>query len=143
LNRETIYAALFAKVSGIAGVKSSSRRLKHYQDVSPADQPALFQRQVNEDFIRARGLPIKLNMKAELYLYVNTAGDSAVAPSTILNPLVDAIDAALAPSPGPENTQTLGGLVSHCWIGGAIEIFEGVLGDQAVVIIPIEMLATE
>ena len=45
-----------------------------------------------------------------------------------------AADAAL------RNVQTLGGLVSDCWISGKIETDEGALGGQAVAIIPIEMI---
>jgi hypothetical protein len=32
--------------------------------------------------------------------------------------------------------------VKHCWISGAIETDEGVLGGQAVAIVPIEILVT-
>ena len=61
-------------------------------------------------------------------------------PSTILNGLVDAVAAALAPEPA-SNKQTLGGLVQHVWIDGAIVTDEGVLADQAVAIIPITLKA--
>jgi hypothetical protein len=58
-----------------------------------------------------------------------------VLPAIALNQLVDAIELALSPGPAFEE-QTLGGLVSHCRIVGEIETDEGVLGDQAVAIIP-------
>jgi len=40
--REAIYAALFALAHGSAGFVTSSRRLRHWTDVAPAEQPALF-----------------------------------------------------------------------------------------------------
>jgi hypothetical protein len=83
-------------------------------------------------------MPEKRTMTFDLYVYVNT-GDNDYPPSQIMNSIIDAIDSALAPS-GPNDTQTLGGLVSHCWIAGTIETDEGALGDQGVAIIPIEII---
>ncbi|HXP74621.1 MAG TPA: hypothetical protein VN823_10790 [Stellaceae bacterium] len=56
-----------------------------------------------------------------------------------MNPLLDAIETALAPDL-VTNVQSLGGLVAHCWIAGKVETDEGVLGGQAVAIVPIEIL---
>jgi hypothetical protein len=54
---------------------------------------------------------------------------------------LDALEAALAPSP-VTGIQTLGlpGMVRHVTISGKVETDEGVLGDQAVAIVPIEIL---
>jgi hypothetical protein len=138
--REPIYAALFQLVSAIPGVTTASRRLKHWADVPPADQPALFQVQKGETVTDRRGLPPKRVLAVELFLYAQSGGDPGIAPAQILNPLIDAIEAALAPDGPPPAVQNLGGLVSHAWIEGRIETDEGVLGDQAVAIIPIHLL---
>jgi hypothetical protein len=45
----------------------------------------------------------------------------------------------LAPSP-VSGVQTLGGLVSHCWIEGEIEQFPGVLDGIAKAIVPVKIL---
>jgi len=63
-----------------------------------------------------------------------------VVPSVQINQILDELEAALAPPPGPSFKQTLGGLVEHCWINGEIQTDEGTLGNQAVAIIPIRML---
>jgi hypothetical protein len=68
---------------------------------------------------------------------VKTAKDPQAAPSTILNPLMDAVQNALAPDDPKLERCTLGGLVEHCWIEGRVETDEGALGDQAVAIVPI------
>ncbi|MDB5361149.1 MAG: hypothetical protein JWO51_2446 [Rhodospirillales bacterium] len=137
--RETIQAALFQRLAAIPGFATSSRRLKHWTDVAPAEQPALFQVQKGESRTARTGQPPARRLSVELFIYVTTSADPAAAPAQIMNPLLDAIEAALAPDPG-RLTQSLGGLVEHAWIAGRIVSDEGLLGDQAVAIVPIEIL---
>ncbi len=136
MTREPIYAALFAKLQGSAGFVTSSRRLKHWDDVPGTAQPALFQSQKRENVSGTPGLNQVKVFAVDVYIYANTRGDKSISPGEILNPLIDAVEAAMAPDQ-ISNKQTLGGIVQHAWIDGAIETDEGVLGDQAVCIIPI------
>lgn len=138
MNREAIYGALLAKVSTAAGFVTASRRLRHWSDVAAAEQPALFQVQKTETVRRETGLPPKWSLGVDLFVYAH-APDDATSATTAINPLLDAIEATLAPDPF-SNMQTLGGLVAHCWIAGKVETDEGVLGGQAVAIVPIEIL---
>lgn len=137
---EPIYAALFAKVDKMPGLLTSSRKMKHWADVPAKQQPALFMIQGGETPEQVRGLPAKWRLKAELYLYVNPGEGKSVIPSQVMNPLIGAIRNALAVDNVVANACTLGGLVSHCWIAGEIEVYDGVLGDQAVAVVPIEIL---
>lgn len=139
MTREPIYEALFAKLSAIPGLVTTSRRLQHWSDVQPAAQPALFQAEGPEKQEPRKGLPAKVTLRCDIYLYVNTGNDLTVTPGTTINPLMDAIEAALAPDPATL-FQTLGGTVSHCWIEGDIVTDEGVLGAQAIKIIPVFIL---
>lgn len=139
MTREPIYEALFAKLTAIPGLVTTSRRLQHWSDVPAAAQPALFQTQKRELQTARKGFPAKVTLQCEVYLYVNTGNDLTVTPATTLNPLMDAIDAALAPDP-VTMFQTLGGTVSHCWIEGEIITDEGMLGPQGVAIIPVNIL---
>lgn len=139
MTREPVYAALFALLSGAAPFVTASRRLRHWSDVGPAEQPALFVVQKSETAERRAGLPAKWRASADVYVYAH-APDDETAPATVLNPLLDAIEAALAPQSA---VQTLGGLAAHAWIAGKIETDEGVLGGQAVAIVPIEMLVAD
>lgn len=139
MSREAIHAALFRLVSGAANFVTVSRRLRHWGDVAAAEQPALFQIQKSETAKQRRGLPPLWTLSVDLFLYAH-APDELIPPSTVLNPLLDAVEAALAPDP-IDLVQTLGGLVSHCWIDGKIETDEGVLGGQAVAIVPVAILA--
>jgi hypothetical protein len=142
-SRETIYAALFTLLSSSAEFRTASRKLVHWSDVGPEEHPAIFQRQVSEDRISQRGVPPKIQLRVEIYVYVHTLAqqlDPAVTPAQLMNPLLDALDAALAVDDMSNNVLTLGGLVSHCWVDGKTENFEGLIGDQAVAIIPISIL---
>ena len=84
--------------------------------------------------------PIVWTLYADFYVYVHSS-DPYLAPATLLNPLLDALEAALAPSPAT-GVQHLGlpTMVQHAYIAGKVETDEGVLGDQAIAILPIEIL---
>lgn len=140
MTREPIYAALFAKLQAAASFKTTSRRLKHFSDVPAIDQPALYVAQRSESATTVPGQPTVWTMNVDVYLYVNNRGDQNVIPSTLINPLIDAVAASLAPNP-IDNKCTLGGLVQHAWIEGQIQTDEGVLGDQAVAVIPVVIKA--
>ena len=94
MSRETIYAALFALVSGLPGVAFASRRLKHWSDVAPALQPALFMVQKREQPREQRGLPTHWTFTLDLYLYAHSGADPNAIPAQALNGLIDALEAA-------------------------------------------------
>ena len=139
--RETIYAALFALVAGAADFATTARRLRHWSELTPAEQPALLMLQKTEvATVATLGAPTVWTLAVELYVYAHSS-DPYMTPATVLNPLVDAVEAALAPSP-VTGLQDLGlpAMVQHARIAGKIETDEGVLRDQAVAIIPVEIL---
>jgi hypothetical protein len=142
-NREAIYAALFAVVSASAPFVTMSRRLKHWGDLAMEQQPALFMAQKPEGVTQQKGLPSKHNLAVEFFVYAKTGEDESQIPATIINPLIDAIEAALAPDPvlGYFPLIVNGQTISHCWIDGQIDNDEGVLGSQALAIIPVRILA--
>ena len=117
------------------------RRLRHWSDVAPAEQPALFMAQKSEQAsVRKLGAPTVWTLAVDLYVYTHSS-DPYLAPATVLNPLLDAVEAALAPS-AATGVQDLGlpSQVQHAYISGKIETDEGVLGDHAVAIVPPEIL---
>lgn len=147
MTREQIYAELFRRVTKAgpgadALYRTMSRLLLHWDDVPPESQPALFQAQISEECLRVKGLPSKWLLRLHLFIYVNSGPnpEAVKSPAELLNPLLDAIEVALAPDDQDNATCTLGGLVSHCWISGTIETFEGTMGSQEVAIVPIEIL---
>ena len=140
MNREPIYAALFAKLFALktAGtVFECSRLLKHWSDCPNELMPAIYMAQAGEiGAHQLLGSPCKWDVNVKIYVYVMVADGSA--PGPILNPIIDAIELALLPVMG--SAQTLGGLVTSCYIDGAIETYEGTLGNKEVAIIPIKIL---
>ena len=124
--REPIYAALFDLAAGAAGFVSAERRLRHWSDVAPAEQPALFMTQKSEvASVKTLGAPTVWTLLVELYLYAHSS-DPYLSPATVLNPLVDAVEAALAPA-ATTGLQDLGlpSMVQHAMIAGKIETEEG------------------
>jgi hypothetical protein len=90
--------------------------------------------------VPALGAPPVWVLTNEIYVYAHSSEPYA-SPTAILNPLVDAIEAALAPL-AATGVQDLGlpDMVRHAAIAGKIAIDEGTIRDQAVAIIPIEIL---
>jgi hypothetical protein len=140
--REAIMQALFALVSGSASFVTASRRLQLWDSLQAGDKPAIFQYERGCEYKGAeRHLPPTVTITVELYIYTAPGTDSGVIPSSLLNPLIDAVDAALAPSK-VTGKQTLGGLVSHCWIDGKVMQDPGDLDGDGIAVIPIKILAT-
>ncbi len=139
--REAIHAALFNLLVGATGVNTppSSRRFKTWEQVDKVEMPALFTMQRQETAVYRRGLPIKWELMVDVFLYVTGGNDPDAVLSTQINQMLDAIETALQPQNGAD-TQTMGGLVYHCSIEGAVEVFEGVLDSLGVVIIPIKIV---
>ena len=141
IDREAIYSALWGLAGGAADFAAANRRLRHWTDVSPAEQPALFMSEKGGHAAQKRpGTPTQWTLYADFFVYVHSS-DPYAAPTTLLNPLIDALEAALAPSP-TTGLQQLGlpQMVQHAWIAGKVVTDEGVLGDQAVAVVPIEIL---
>jgi hypothetical protein len=139
MTREPIYAALFAKLEALktaGAIATCSRRLLHWNDVGDIAQPAVFMTQGNQAAShQSKALPFKWDLDVKIYVYVQAS--ELVAPAQVLNPILDAIEAILAPANGQQ--QTLGGLCDVCYIDGAIETFEGTLGTQEVAFIPVKI----
>lgn len=141
MKREQACQALYNKLAAIPAWKTISRKLKHWSDVPPIEQPACFIRQTNENYERTRGIPPKITLHFEVAVYA-MAPDPNDNPSSLQNELLDLIDDALAPDDPTVYTCTLGKNVSHCWIEGQVETDEGLLGQQTVAIIPVNILIT-
>jgi hypothetical protein len=141
VTREQIMTALFAVVSASPAFVTKSRRLQLWDTVSANNKPAIFMYE-RDDFYKGadRYLPPTVTMSVDLFIYTAPGTDSGITPISILNPLIDAIDAAL--KPGLNGRQTLGGLVSHCYIDGKIMKDPGDIDGDGIAVIPVKILAT-
>lgn len=92
-----------------------SREVIEVQRVPQGLQPCLMQYEFNEGWIYSgRGLVKKVWTVIFIIGTTHTKGQSGAA---ILNPMIDALEAALSPKDG-EDTQTLGGLVDNVQMVG-------------------------
>jgi len=140
MNREAIITALFSLVSTSASFATASRRLKLWSSMPSSEKPALFLVERGDNYVRAsEAVPEAVTMQLEIYIYTEAGKDQSIVPASVLNPLIDAVDTALAPSP-LTGLQTLGGLVSHCWIEGKIMKDAGDLDGDGVAVIPVKIL---
>jgi hypothetical protein len=143
ITREQISAAFFALVAGAADFTATSRRFVHWDQVNETQMPFLTMLKTGE--VRARqseGLPT-LTINAHVFIYMSAGMDPEDVPDTAMNSLLDALDAAVAPSGGDalnRNKQTLGGLVSHCYPLGSVFIDTGDIDGKAVAAIPFQIL---
>lgn len=138
--REAIYDALLAKLTLAGGTnfKTYTRRWKSAWDdpgAMLALLPMLVQWEDREEISysdnRGIGRIMTISMRLELYAKIpvgHTVGvpDKSTSGSSVLNPLLDVLDNALAPV-GMDGLQTLGGVVYDCRIEGEIV---KVLGDE-------------
>jgi hypothetical protein len=142
MNREAIQAALFtlitANTSGLSQVRLASRRLKPPQEVGAGNCPALFQIYKGETVEWTGMQPLKRIMHLELVLYAHS-GDRSFPTSSLLNPLLDALEQAFGAG-DPAQVQTLNGLARRVTINGKIETDEGLLGEYAYAIVPVDIL---
>ena len=143
LTREGIALALAEILTGIPGVTTFSRRWRKMENCAPEDQPFISLTPGREQPRNTQGL----NGVVWVFEFVVTIyayePDPAAAPASRLNPIMDALEAALRPAKGlPGQMQWLGdatGRIQHAWISGPVETDEGVLGPQAIAIVPIEV----
>lgn len=147
-NRETIYAALFAQlqtinanlVSGAPTVQVFGRRFVPH---ARADlQPAIYMIEVAERYAQpqARGIPNKVTLIAQLFIYTRDGADPNAVSATNLNKLLDSLDATIGPKNGME--QTLSELVHWTRIVERQSLYDAIKDvTQATTIVEVQMLA--
>lgn len=137
LQRESIYAPLFERLSLVAGFKTKSRILRHWNDVPEREQPALFMACTYQRPSYQMGRPVEWRLGAQVYIYAHT--DGRTPPGVVLNTLLDSVLGLFAFDNPMQNACTLGGLCLHAQPGD-VETDEGTLGSQAVAQFPIDIL---
>ena len=143
VTREQISVAFFDLIAGVANFTATSRRFVHWDQVNETQMPFLTMLKTGE--VRGRqteGLPT-LTINAHVFIYLSAGMDPEDVPDTAMNTLLDAIDAAVAPSGADAlngNKQTLGGLVSHCYPLGPVFVDTGDVDGKSVAAIPFQIL---
>lgn len=138
--REPIWTALFALLQTAPGFRTYSRRMKLWGDMSDAEKPSLILFTPTEQWV-STGLqnPQKTTLDATIFIYTIDGKDPTAVPIIAMNNLLDAVCGVLQPSPLYQN-QTLGGLVSNCWVEGEIYKEPGDLDGDGLAMIPLKIL---
>jgi hypothetical protein len=143
VTREQISAAFFNLIKGAASFTAASRRFVHWDQVNETQMPFLTMLKTSEMRNRqGEGLPA-LIINTHVFIYMSAGMDPEDVPDTAMNALLDAVDAAVAPSGADAiggNKQTLGGLVAHCYPLGPVFIDSGDTDGKAIAAIPFQIL---
>ena len=146
-SRESVYQALFNLCKTCPtptgqpwGV--TSRKLVHWSQVEPADQPAFFQHQLPQDASQPNLALAQWKYHSTIWIYyqADACRNPDEVPDTTLNNFLDNFEKTIDPIPGEK--QTLGRLpgVLHCHIDGTIYFDAGLEDQQAVIVIPIVVI---
>jgi hypothetical protein len=133
-------AAQIASSPPAAAFVSASMHFRQWSDVDAQQQPCLFLLRIVEDDDQQKAYGLnKYEFKYEAWIYARVDFQNLQAnPYCVLDPLIDAVDAAVKASPliGRNN---LGGIVDNCRIKGSTVIADGADDGQAVIRIPISV----
>jgi hypothetical protein len=150
VSRESIAAALLTLLQGVNAnitygpakfaAGNITRKGAIWSKTPPANQPALYQIQVAEHGTQTPTFGAeKWTLDFVLEIYALASEGSADVPDTLINAILDGIDKTLQPKP-PSIFQTLGGLVTNCWIEGEIIIGTGTISNQLMMLVPVRCL---
>lgn len=143
VTREQVAEALFSLLTNSAAYAYSSRRFQTWDTIQSVQKPALFMIEHNEHHIKQKLItPAVRTLDVDVYLFIASGLDPHATPITDLNNLVDAIDPTSGGvlAPGLDGRQTLGGLVTDCYLEGEIIKVPGDLDGQGVAILPIKVV---
>ena len=115
--REQVFAAVFQALQGIPGITSTSRRVTLSTQVADADLPRLMLWEEHEKTEQPGHVPAKRTWAASIVIFFRN-GDPDVPGSTILNPLIEGVEAAFPIDDFANQQCTLGGLVRWVQIMG-------------------------
>jgi hypothetical protein len=156
VTRNQIFQGLVALISPLVGtvitaadgrstvntmtVQSCVRNLIHWSKVDPAQQPCIFITSRTQQAETKPILPTKWTLHCAVWVYVRD--ESPNGPAAFMDDLLDKIEAKFKASRNGFGRVTLGELVYDCRINGSIDTDEGLLGPQAVAVIPVELVTS-
>lgn len=141
--RDRALEALAALVAGAYPWSTPpSRRLRLWSDVPRASRPCCFLFEGGrETYVWSNSAAPRRTISVQIFVYLD-AGDESVCGASQINDVMDALDAALAPSgmDAALGRQTLGGLVHSCRIDGAPFKDPGDLDGDALLVAPVKLV---
>lgn len=145
-SRESVWAAVFSAWStpllASGALATASRVVRHFSEVDRALMPAAYQLEKGEQWKRVRGMPPAIQMRGEILVYaVSAQNDDSNPQSTPINNILDSLQNSLG-DVSPDNNNTLAQTpgVQHIWIEDGVQIFEGILVNTSIAIVPVHIL---
>ena len=142
--RVTIVTALFNVLSGVSQFRYAKQRFASWDELSPnALFPALMLWEDGDNYEWRRDMLARIILRVRAIIFLSASADQNVAPVQDIDNLLDAIDAALQPSTGPDKMvgrQTLGNLVYTCRIEGEVIKASGDLDGISLLVVPIHII---
>jgi hypothetical protein len=139
--REQIMQALLAKLQASGEFATVSRRNRNPETIAAPNTPALILVGDSESYEGdTPSLPQKRRLHVDAIIYYDVGDDENAIPDSVINPLLDGIDAALAPDKPATNSCTLGDLVQSVRIIGKMIKAPGDKTGKGLAIVPIVIL---
>ena len=143
ITRNQIMDALLAQFEdNMTTVKFFERKFQEFsQTPMSGDMPILMLCKTKENYPpRAiKSEPPKRTFTVEAIIYISAGQDQNATPDETVCDIMDDVDLALRPV-GVNKTQTLGGLVSHCYIEGDVICVPGDLDGLGMIHVPLTIV---
>ncbi len=138
ITRNQIMDAVKTRLENMDTVKSVSRRYKEFSQIPVTEMPYVMLTKPREMYpSRAiSSLPPIRNYKLDITILLSDGIDPNNTPDELLCDILDDMDLVLKPPVGSQ-TQTLGGLVDHCYIEGEIICVPGDLDGIGMIQVPL------
>lgn len=142
--REQVATALFSLVNTapMQALFSTISRRPVLFNAAPS-KPALYMGSPTENYVYQDGptFPPMIGLDFQVFIYINSGLDPSDIPDILMNNLIDALEAAIAPVPPiPGAKQTLGGIVDHAYIEGTVHRAPGWLDGEGMALLTIKVL---
>ncbi len=139
--REQAIGALVTRLAAAASFGAVTRRLVSPETIASPGAPALAVVTHHETYHSpSPNLPPRRTLTVLAILYVDAGADPNVIPDALLNPLQDAVDAALKADDAVSGRCTLGGLVYAAQARGEVIRAPGDKTGKGLAVIPIDIV---
>lgn len=140
-SREQIMAALLSRLAASGEFATIGRRNRRPESIAAINTPALMLVEYSETYERqAPNLPPVRTLEARAIVYCDAGQDENAIPSSMVNTLLDGIDAVLVPDNPVLGRCTLGGLVYSAMIDGDIVRSPGDITGKSLALVPIKII---
>lgn len=144
--RKAIAAALLAQLTNGQSYANTGRRDRAPEQAASPGAPGLILVKPDENYKydSGYGVPPVRDLHFFAVIYTDVGNVQNAVPADVIDDLMDAVDAALAPTildqMNNNGRQSLGGLVDDCRVDGKVEFAPGDVQGKGTTIVPITVV---